>query len=74
MTMNQKSSHVHPAVYNYARSVISISNGTSEIEESMMEPDTDLDLENNLAYQKIGGGLTVLMSQRQAVSTGLTAG
>jgi hypothetical protein len=43
MTTNQKSSRVHPAIHNRARSVISISDGTSDVEESLTEPDTDLE-------------------------------
>jgi len=46
MTTNQRYSPVHPAISNHARSVISISD--ADIEESMTEPDTDLDPENQL--------------------------
>jgi hypothetical protein len=41
MSTNQKSPCICPAIHHHVRSVISISNGTSDIEESMTEPDTD---------------------------------
>jgi len=53
MTTNQKSSPVHPAISNCSRSVISISN--ANIEESMMESDTDLDPENQLGLPENRG-------------------
>jgi len=53
MTMNQRSSPVHPAISNCARSVISISD--ANIEESMTEPDTDLDPENQLGLPENRG-------------------
>jgi len=53
MTMNQRSSPVHPAISNHARSVISISD--TDIEESMTEPDTDLDPENQLGLPENRG-------------------
>ena len=60
MTTNQKSSPVHPAISNHARSVISISD--TDIEESMTEPDTDLDPENQLGLPE-NRGLVELQSQ-----------
>jgi hypothetical protein len=44
MTIKPKSSLVHhPAIPDHARSVISISDSSSDIEESMTEPDTELE-------------------------------
>jgi hypothetical protein len=44
MTTNRKSSLVHhPAIHNRARSVISISDGNSDVAESVTEPETDHD-------------------------------
>jgi hypothetical protein len=43
MTTNQKSSCLRPATHNRSRSVISISDGNSDIAESVTEPDTDHD-------------------------------
>ena len=61
MTMYQKSSPVHhPAIHNCARSVISISDGNSNIAESMMEPDTELECyspENQLSLPENQLGL-----------------
>jgi len=53
MIMNQRSSPVYPAISNRARSVISISD--ADIEESMTEPDTDLDPENQLGLPENRG-------------------
>lgn len=41
MSTNQKSPCVCPAIHHRARSVISISDGASDAEESLTEPDTD---------------------------------
>jgi hypothetical protein len=45
MTTNRKSSlvHLHPAIHNRARSVISISDSNSDGAESLTEPDTELE-------------------------------
>ena len=44
MTIKQKSSLVHhSAIPNHARSVISISDGSSDVKESTTEPDTEFD-------------------------------
>ena len=53
MTTNQKSSLVHcPAIRNRARSVISISDGNSDIAERVMEPDTEP--EHDLPENQLG--------------------
>jgi hypothetical protein len=41
MSTNQKSLHVCPAILHHAGSVISISDGTPHVGESLTEPDTD---------------------------------
>ena len=41
MSTNQRSSCVHPATHNRPRSVISISDGPSDVDESVMEPDLE---------------------------------
>jgi hypothetical protein len=41
MSTNQKSPRVCPAILHCAGSVISISDGTSDVGESLTEPDTD---------------------------------
>lgn len=43
MSTNQKFPCVCPAILHHARSVISISDGTSDVGESLTEPDTDLE-------------------------------
>ena len=53
MTANQKSSLVHrPAIHNRARSVISISDGNSDVAESVTEPDTEP--EHDLPENQLG--------------------
>lgn len=42
MSTNEKSPRIHPAIHHHVGSVISISDGTSDIEESLTEPDTEL--------------------------------
>ena len=41
MSTNQRSSRVHPATHNRPRSVISISDGPSDVDESVTEPDLE---------------------------------
>jgi hypothetical protein len=41
MSTNQKSPCIHPAIHHHVGSIISISDGASDIKESLMEPDTD---------------------------------
>jgi hypothetical protein len=41
MSTNQRSSRVHPATHNRLRSVISISDGLSDVDESVTEPDLE---------------------------------
>jgi hypothetical protein len=78
MITDQKSPLIHcPAIHNCARSVINISDGDSNVVESTTNQTQSLNVIHqriSLAYLRIGHGLTFLMSQRQVVSTGLTAG